>query len=208
MNIGLFTSVSANVADFASVTVPNKLAYCLRHGYSLIVDNEVYETAVHRTDRLCAYFDRFDLVWTLDADAVITDMNARIEQVPFIGPHVSVCQEGIVDWNRINCGSMVWKNTFETRWLANTITALRGVWSGMPCGWQTWLGATADGLGDIVTVAPLRAFNSCEWTHPGGQVGKPGTHWQPGDFVYHACGVFPREEKLRRVRAMTAQAMQ
>jgi hypothetical protein len=208
VNVALLTSVSANIANFAEATVPNKLSYCMRHGYSLVVDNEQYEVAAARVDRLCAYLDRFDLIWTLDADTVITNMDIRIESLPCIGPHVTVCEEGIVEWNRVNCGAMVWKNTFHTRWLANTITALRPVWASLPCQWQTWLGNTAEGLGDIVTVVPLRSFNSCEWTHPGGRSGQPGTHWQEGDFVYHPCGVFPREEKLRRVKQMILKAAQ
>jgi hypothetical protein len=203
MNVAVVTSVSTNVADFAEATIPNKLSYCLRHGYSLIADNEIYEVAVARTDRLCAYLDRFDFLWALDADAVITNMDVRIESLPCLGPHVTVCEEGIVPWNRVNCGSMVWRNTFQSRWLANTITALRPAWLGLACQWQTWLGNTAETLGEVVTVAPVGAFNSCEWTHPGGQSESPGTHWKPGDLVYHACGVFPREEKLRRVRAMS-----
>jgi hypothetical protein len=200
MSVALLTSVSANIADFAAVTVPNKLEYCLRHGYSLIVDNEKYETAVARTDRLCDYLDRFDVLWTLDADAVITHMATPIESLPCLGPHVTVCEEGIVDWNKLNCGSMVWRNTFNTRWLAQTIRTLKDLWKPMSCGWQTWLAHVQPKFGDIVTVAPLRSFNSCEWTNPGGGPGKPGSHWQPGDLVFHPCGVFPRESKLERVR--------
>lgn len=208
MSVAVLTSVSANIADFAAVTVPNKLEYSLRHGYSLIVDNEEYETAAMRVDRLCDYLDRFDLVWALDADAVITNLDIPIHTLPCLGPHVTVCEEGIVEWNRINCGSTVWRDTFHSRWLAQTIRVLHGVWRPMPCGWQTWLGEVAPGLGDIVTVAPLRSFNSCEWTLPGGGPGEPGTHWQPGDFVYHPCGVFPRDEKLRRVQTALAKVQQ
>lgn len=202
MSVAIVTSVSANIADFAEVTVPNKLAYCLRHGYSLVADNEVYETAVRRVDRLCDYLDRFDVVWTLDADTLITNMDVPIHELPCLGPDVTVCEEGIVDWNRLNCGSMVWKNTFPSRWLAQTITALAPVWGGMACGWQTWLAEVAPSLGSALTVAPLRSFNSCVWNRPGGGEGEPGSHWRPGDLVYHPCGVFPRGEKLRLLKAM------
>ena len=43
--IALFTSISANIAEIAHLTTPNKLEYCLKHDYSLIIDNQKYEEA-------------------------------------------------------------------------------------------------------------------------------------------------------------------
>jgi hypothetical protein len=61
----------------------------------------------------------------------------------------------------------------------------------------------ADVLGDTLTVLPPRAFNSVAWNHSGG-----GSHWQPGDLVYHPCGIVPhslRAEALRDI-ASTLEA--
>ena len=197
MKVAIITSVSENVRDVAALTMHNKLEYCLRHGYSLVADNQPYETAVVRTDLLCHYLDRFDLIWTLDADAILTNMAVPIESLTCLGPNVTVCEEGTVSWNRINCGSMVWRNTAQSRWLANHICETQEQWRLLPCQWQTFLGTNADALGDVLTVAPLRSFNSCVWNRPGNAHDEIGGHWQPGDLVYHPCGVFPREEKLR-----------
>lgn len=199
MSLAIITSVSQNISDIAALTIPNKAEYCLRHGYSLVVDNQPYDQAVARTDRLCDFLDRFDVVWTLDADAVITDMTTPVHALPCLGPNVTVCEEGIVAWNRLNCGSMVWKNTFLSRWLACTLAALRGEWQSLPCQWQTWLGQRVEQLGDVLAVAPLRSFNSCAWNRPGGADGDPGSHWQPGDLVFHPCGVFPHSERLAAI---------
>jgi hypothetical protein len=179
------------------LTLPNKAEYCLRHGYSLVADNQPYEMAVSRTDLLRHYLDRFDLIWTLDADTVLTNMAVPIDSLDCLGPHVTVCEEGIVGWNRINCGSMVWKNTFQSRWLAKHLSETHEQWRPMPCGWQTFLGDNAHALGDVLTIAPLRSFNSCVWNRPANSHDEVGGHWQAGDLVYHPCGVFPREEKLR-----------
>ena len=197
MNAAILTSVSENIRDVATLTMPNKLEYCLRHGYSLVADNQPYDTAVVRTDLLCHYLDRFDLIWTLDADTILTNMAVPIESLSCLGPNVTVCEEGILPWNRINCGSMVWRNTFHSRWLANHLSETQEQWRLLPCQWQTFLGTNADALGDVLTVAPLRAFNSCVWNRPANAHDEIGGHWQAGDLVYHPCGVFPHEERLR-----------
>jgi hypothetical protein len=197
VKVAVVTSVSANVTDLAAITVPNKLEYCLRHGYTLICDNQPYEEAVANVDLLCHYLDRFDMLWTLDCDAVITDMRQPIHELACIGQHVTVCEEGIVSWNQINCGSMVWRDTVKARALLQAISEDRDRWAGLPCGWQTLLGEFASLGVDVLTVAPLRAFNSCVWNRPANERAEVGGHWQPGDFVYHPCGVFPMAERTQ-----------
>lgn len=205
MKAAVFTSVSKNISELARLTIVNKADYCLRHGYSLIADNLPYQEAVVSTNRLANFLEtNYDIIWTLDADTVITDMDRPFHDLACLGPHVTVCEEGIIEWNKINCGSLIWKNTFRTRWLLNGITANPEIWSPLPGGWQFWLALLAREMGDLVTIAPLRSFNSCEWTHPNGQEGTPGSHWQPGDFLYHPCGVFPPAERLRRIREKLA----
>lgn len=206
MSVLVITSVSANIAGMATLTVPNKTEYCLRHGYSLLVENLPYEQANVNVSRLARHFDQFDIVWALDADAVITNMGTAIHELDCLGPHVTVCEENIVAWNRVNCGSVVWRATQTSRDVLASIDADAGEWQAFPCGWQTWIGLVAAKRPDVIHVAPTRAFNSVAWTHPGGSATySPGSHWQPGDFVYHPCGVFPHEAKLDAVRAALAQ---
>jgi len=192
MRVALLTSVSANIAEMAVLTVPNKLEYCLRHGYSLIVDNRPYEEVVKNlSDIVLAALADHDIIWTLDCDAVITNMTVPIHALECLGPAMTVCEEGIVEWNRINCGSVVWKRGCRTTYLLERLREAEPEWMSYPCQQQTWLGGVAATAGDLITIAPLRSFNSCEWTHPGGSIGKPGSHWQDGDLVYHPCGIYP-----------------
>lgn len=208
MSVLIVTSVSANIAEMAALAVPNKAEYCLRHGYSLLVENLPYEQANGNVSRLARHFDQFDIVWTLDADAVITNMGTAIHELDCLGPHVTVCEENIVAWNRVNCGSVVWRATDDTREVLAHIDKDEALCRQLPCGWQSWMGAVSQEYPDLVTVAPTRAFNSVAWTHPGGSATySPGSHWQPGDLVYHPCGVFPHEAKLDAVRAALAQVV-
>ena len=185
MNVCIFTSVSDGT-PWAADTLPNRAEYCLRHGYSLLVRHQHYQHALRCQDELAALLDRFDLVWTLDADCIVTNTRQRIEDVA-AGRHVTVCEEGIVDRNRLNCGSMVWRNTPQTRTVLAAIKQSEPEWANPSFhaySWQSWLAAKADLLGDWLTIMPQRSFNSVEWDWGGG-----GCHWQPGDFVYHPCGV-------------------
>lgn len=195
MNVAIVTSVSGRIAAYASLTTPNKAEYCLRHGYSLVVDNASYEDSMPKVAWLISLFERYELLWVLDADAVVTNMTIPIHTLDCLGPHVTACEEGIVPWNRVNCGSIVWRNTPECWAVLEEISLKPERWRGLPCGWQTWIASRPE-----LTVAPLRAFNSCEWTHPGGSAGVPGTHWHPGDLVYHPCGVYPQEVRTEAVR--------
>lgn len=205
MSVLIVTSVSANIAEMAALTVPNKAEYCLRHGYSLLVENMPYELVVAKVSRWARHFEQFDIVWTLDADAVITNMGPAIHGLDCLGPHVTVCEENIVDWNYVNCGSVVWRDTPVTLDVMASIDADEPRWRTFPCIWQTWMGIVAQKRPDAIKVAPTRSFNSVAWNHPGGSATySPGSHWQPGDLVYHPCGMFPHEAKLDAVRdAMT-----
>ena len=201
MRVAVVTSVSANIAELAATTVPNKLEYCLRHGYSLIADNQPYEDAVRNlSDGILSILESYDLAWTLDSDAVITNMTVPIHTLECLGPAMTACEEGIVNWNLINCGSVVWRSGCRTRYLLERLREAEHEWMTMPCQQQSWLGGLAGNVGDLITVAPLRSFNSCAWNHPANGLGDPGCHWQKGDLVYHPCGVYPPEERLRAVR--------
>jgi len=199
MNVCIYTSISPGCAEFAAATTPSKLRYCLRHGYSLVLRNRPYHEAVLASlDDVRNLLNEFDAVWTLDADCLVTG-TAPIHEVPGLGPHVTVSKEAICDWNILNCGSMVWQATSTTRRLLLAIIVAESEWRSMPCGWQTWLAEHAAELGDALTVLPPRSFNSVAWNHSGG-----GSHWQPGDLVYHPCGIVPHSLRAAALREIAA----
>jgi hypothetical protein len=202
MNVCIYTSMSPGCADFAAATTPSKLRYCLRHGYSLVLRNRPYHEAVLASlDDVLRLLDQFDMVWTLDADCLITG-TAPIHKLPGLGEHVTVCEESIVDWNRINCGSMVWRRARETTAILRFLINAKERWRRMPCGWQTLLGDISTdpiSIGGWLAVLPPRSFNSVAWNHSGG-----GSHWQPGDLVYHPCGIVPHSLRAAALREVAA----
>jgi hypothetical protein len=203
MSVAIYTSISDGCAEFVKATTPAKVSYCLRHGYSLVLRNrEYYEAVLESLRDIYSLLNDFDLVWSLDADCLITG-TAPIASLPGLGGSVTVCEEMIVEWNRLNCGSMVWRSTDATRILLADMIAAEREWRRMPCGWQTWLADREATLGDSLKVVRQRTFNSVSWNHSGG-----GGHWQPGDLVYHPCGIVPhtlRAEALRDI-ASTLEA--
>lgn len=201
MRVAILSSISRGCAAFAQATIAAKLRYCLRHGYSLTLTNRPYETAVSEgLLDLLKVLDDYELVWILDSDALITGTQP-IHEVPGLGPHVSVCRETISTANPINCGSMVFAATERTRRLIREIYDAEHEWRRLPCLWQSWL---TDRLPQLqaektLTLLPPKAFNSTVWTHSGG-----GSHWEPGDLVYHPCGVTPHELRAEAIREIAA----
>jgi hypothetical protein len=200
--IALLTSVSSNISELAQLTMPNKLEYCLKHDYSLVIVNQKYEEAVDRPHSLIHLFDEYDIVWALDADAIITNMNISFHTLECIGNNITVCEEGMVYWNRINCGSMIMKNTLKTKTLLQLISVYKHQWENLPASWQSWLGINAELLGDMLTIAPVGSFNSVEWNLPASsaQWGPPGNNWRSGHLVYHPCSIYPKEERIQYLK--------
>ena len=191
MRIAIFTNVSKEIEDMSSLTMPNKLEYCLRHNYSLIMNDQPYNDIMVKMNTLIPLLGNYDILWYMDSDIIITDMTKKIEDLDCLGPHITVCEEGIVPWNHINCGSIIFRNTNNSKAILQGITDNEKDWKPLICQWQTWLYAIKDNTGDTLTIAPLRSFNSCVWNKPGNGPGLPGSHWQEGDFVCHPCGMFP-----------------
>jgi hypothetical protein len=132
VNVAIYTSISEGCAEFAKATTPSKLSYCLRHGYSLVLRNRPYhEAALESLRDVQRLLDDFDMVWTLDADCLVTG-TAPIHEVPWLGQFVTVCEESICDWNRLNCGSMVWRPTLTTRCLLVEMARLEATWRRLP----------------------------------------------------------------------------
>lgn len=193
MRVAIFCNYSQEIRGMAELTIPNKLQYCLQHNYSLIINNQPYDDIMIKMNSLIPLLGNYDILWYMDSDTVITNMKQKIENLDCLGPHVTVCEEGIVPWNKLNCGSIVFKNTNESKALLQAITDNVEQWKPLVCQWQTWLHYIQPTIGDILTTAPLRAFNSCVWNKPGNGPGEPGSHWHEGDFVCHPCGIFPYE---------------
>jgi hypothetical protein len=197
MRIAMLTSVSAGCAAWANITTPNHAAYCQQRGYTFIARHLPYSEALADFAFLTSLLDYFDVVWCLDADAVITNMSRRVEDLD-LQDGLNVCLEGLRPDVLFNCGSTLWKNSSTVRKIIDELVEHEPAWRRLQFVWQQWL---CDRIHDdwwknAVKVHPARTFNSC---HHG-----RNCLWEPGDFVYHPCG-HVTDARAAMVRAVLAQ---
>lgn len=179
MKIALVTSASSNT-PWIDITISNHLEYCIKHNYTMIVNCESYIDALENFGKLDNLLYEYDLVWTLDADCLITNLTKKIENISELGPNVSICEEGLDPNTLINAGSMVWKNTKLSHELINEIVLAKSEWLLLNFNIQGWLMINHQKLTDKLKICPKRTFNSVHYGD--------NKIWQSGDFVYHPCG--------------------
>lgn len=195
MKIALVTSASSNT-PWINITISNHLEYCVRHNYTMIVYCESYSEAMENFGRLDSLLNDYDLIWTIDADCLITDLTKKIEEIPELGPNVSICEEGLGPHTLINGGSMVWKNTLETHELIQEIISFKSEWISLTFNIQDWLMTHHQRLSNKLKICPLRTFNSVH--HNDNKI------WLAGDFVYHPCGA-PADLRCQMLNDMKNQ---
>lgn len=199
MNVAMLTSVSHGT-PWAPLTTPNHAEYCQRHGYTFIARHLPYDAAVADFDFLLSLIGHFDVVWCLDSDAVVTNMTMRVEDVP-LRAGMNVCEEGL-DPNGpiINCGSVMWTASNESRAVLFTLKGNEEEWRGMKWIWQEWLsvGRGHALVGQHITVHPVGRFGSCHH----GDVNR----WSPGAYAYHPCGM-GHVERLHVIRGILGQVV-
>jgi FkbM family methyltransferase len=126
------------------------------------------------------------------ASQLITDLTKKIEEIPELGPHVSICEQGFGS-AFVNGGSIVWKATKQSHELVNEIIHSKPEWESLTFNVQDWFIKHRVRLSDRLTICPKRTFNS---VHHGNVM-----LWEPGDFVYHPCG-FPINDRCKVLQEM------
>lgn len=192
MKIAIFNSASIGT-PWAQIVLPNRLEYCVRHNYTMITSCEPYEQSLDEFKKLHKILDQYDVVWTLDSDCLITDLRIKIQDISCLGPNVSICREGLGDHALVNAGSIVWKSTQLSHDLIDEIVASQPEWKVFPFNIQDWLMKHHLRLSDKLTICEQRAFNSVHHAHI--------MIWQPGDFVYHPCGM-PSDTRCEYLKDM------
>lgn len=176
----IFTPVGHHT-PWIDITLPNRLEYCMKHNYNMVISCESYDEALENFGKLSNVLSGYDLMWTLDADCLITDLTKKIENISELGPNVTICEEGLGSHALVNGGSIVWKNTPLSHELIAEIEAAKSEWKSLQFNIQQWLMVHHQRLADKLKICPKRTFNSIHYY---------GTKiWQEGDFVYHPCGM-------------------
>ena len=211
MRIALYTMHGPAIAEMSAITVPNKIEYCQRHGYSYF--QEPFTGAMwpgfERLPPLIGLLKSklFDWVFWLGTDCLITNLHVRLESIldPKFGIVIAV------DAFDIQMDSLLVRAADE-----RAISLLEKVFSmrDKPAGIheeQSSMSAIMrqPEFGGCVKLVPQRTMNSYEYrlyTELGlkyiSGTDLLGTHgeWSRGDFVYHVPGR-PLGMKLERLRA-------
>jgi len=193
MSVAILTSVSDGT-PWAEIVMPGRLRYCIRHGYAMVcLACDYYAAHIECLLQVRHLLQRFDLVWSLGSDCLITNHTLRIEELACLGPHMSICEEGIGTHALVNGDSVVWRATGESIALLDEMIAAEPEWRQMTFSQQQWLMVHRERLGNRMTIMPRTACNSVHH----GEI----CHWQHGHFVYHPCGAEPKSrcEALRFV---------
>ena len=190
--IAIVTSSSENT-PWAKDTIQNKAEYCRKHGHTLIARNLSYANAAKDFDFLIRLFNSFEIIWTLDADAIITNFDKKIKDID-LSSGMNICEEGIRPECRLNCGSIIWKG-FEAVSMIGLIENRKDEWQNDPFIWQSFINKISDNpiVSPLLKIHPVGEFNSC---HHGWK-----NNWRPGDFVYHPCGATNRTEMCLKMLA-------
>lgn len=180
MNIAIVTSWNAAYQPLADLVIPNRQAYCDRHGYTLVTDNNFIERAGQwgKIDLARRTLPEFDAVFVMDLDAIFTNENLIIED---LADRDMTCTR---DLNGFNNGQFIIKNTEWARQLLDVVWTLGAGWSHYPNPDQSCLvhHLVCEDQGRW-SVKPQRSMNS--YLHREHGLDCPVGEWQPGDFVLH-----------------------
>lgn len=188
MKVGVVTACDAAYNDLLSVVMPNRLDYCNRHGYTHILrgwngDDRGPQWA--RIGAAISVLDEFDLMFIMDVDAIITNMDVKLEELSIFYPSLTATE----DVNGFNSGMLMLQNSPWTEYFMKRYWKIGPLYNHYANPEQSCLAhlliCEPPAVWDVV---PQREFNSYLYEHydygdyPLGQ-------WQEGDFVLHLPGM-------------------
>lgn len=186
MTFGIFVSHDGQYFQpLADITIPVLREYCARHGYklSLAVAPPVTRTLVwDRCLTMLDNLDRFD--WTLhwDADALVTNLTIRLEDIVAQFPPG---RDMILsrDHTGLNDGIVFTRRSPRSRALWADMWAMKDEVSSLGATWR-FMEETPEQT--IIGEVPQKLFNSYPYAEYG--IDYPEGTWAPGDFVFHVPG--------------------
>jgi hypothetical protein len=210
MNIAVFDSHMDNYAEMASFTIPNKQEYCQRHGYtflSKIITESELMPAIHPVtwDRLRLLIEllrsgRWDWIWTIGTDTMITNMTTKLESLIDEDYHFIISCE----WcSPMQADSFLACYSPECLSFLDAVMSLYGQFKSHCWVEQAAMIELLPKFKDWIKILPQRAMNSYDYTkyaemYPNEEritkandyQGNSG-QWQRGDFVIHWPGLKP-----------------
>lgn len=194
----VFTSLhNSDYSSLAEKTLDNnKVPYCIKHGYPLIVKTDNWRNIPMGYEKAfliqTAFNDYPDCEWVFfsECDTLITNMYIKLEDIV---KHEEKHFVITVDINGINAGSFFVRNTVEGRgYIQSMVNSIGRFDHEQDFIKDSYFGSRTHT--DIISLYPQRAFNSYDYNvwgdaFPSGldMFGNNG-RWSPGDFIIHFPG--------------------
>jgi hypothetical protein len=191
MKICILILCTESWQELADIVLPNVERYCSRYHYSFFFNKQKEYDGFDKIRAIKKTFERgdFDIIWSLDCDTLITNHTIRIDDFIEDKFDFYICE----DYNGINAGSFIVKNTIEGNWFMNWLMPMKGD-VGIYCEQDAikhYMRLLPEERDVEIKVLPHPSINSYLYqnyleippqTHEEGQ-------WQPNDFLLHLPGL-------------------
>lgn len=204
MNIVVFTEYGSNYDAIADVTIPVMDEYCKHQGYGFAIKflpEGGNEYPYKKHEFIQTLFKKgYDLAWYLDVDAMVTNFNYRIEEFIDEKHHLFITK----DFNELNGGSLIIKNTDIGKVMNNMILAEREKYDNEQNVINALMGSRA--FSNFVKVLPHPSINSYRYDLYPECIKCVGNKnlgdWEVGCFVLHvpALPIWKRVEILKNTK--------
>lgn len=185
--------------DLAKITIPNIFEYCIAHEYQpyILCINSPYDAFDKIRNCLSNFELGFDIVWCLDADAIVTNYKIGLESFVDDKHDFYLCE----DVNGYNTGSFIVK---KSEWSVNFLNEVLSQINkeGVYCEQDAIINCMNAQITDKIRVLPHPSINSYRYIEYGDGYGRINpnpnentmpTHkdgnWEEGDFVLHLPGL-------------------
>ena len=221
MNIGIVTLHNESYKDLAYYTFDNNLIeYAKKQSYSIFCKTDNFSTEyMIYFEKIKFIIDTFnnnptiDWLWWIDTDAMVTNYNIKLESI--IDNDYDIIMS--TDFNGLNCGSFLVKNTSKGKAWLEMIFSQRFVYRFYSHAWpeQIIIMETARNYTEILKVIPQKTFNSYYYSLYGENYGHDGSgldrlglsgNWEPGDFVIHWPG-YPNHQRVLWAKTFSENAV-
>jgi hypothetical protein len=221
MKISIVTLHTKHYEELAYFTYDNNLVeYAKKHSYKLICKKDNFSTDyIIYFEKIKIILDAFknnpelNWAWWIDCDALITNFNVTLESIIDNDYHVIMS----TDFNGLNCGSFLVKNSSEGKAWLEMIFSQRYVYRYYSHHWpeQIIIMETARNYTDILKVIPQKTFNSYYYSLYGENYGHDGSgldrlgvsgNWEAGDFVIHWPG-YPNIQRIEWAKLFSQSAV-
>ncbi|MEI7942674.1 MAG: DUF273 domain-containing protein [Candidatus Riflemargulisbacteria bacterium] len=190
-NVCIVTAYTPDWKELGDLTSNTKKKYCDKLGYGLKIHTEGFDSTRQPSWSKILFIKNalkeYEYVFWIDANAIITNRNMRIEKFISLGGDIFICNENpemIFDTGVFLIRSCDWSfGLLDEMWNVPG-------WNGFDLAEQTAFNQLVynNTIGNRMVYYPMRTFNSLYMS-----LVRTELEWQPGDFIAHRKSVSSRD---------------